>query len=211
MTTERSDFLPTRRSLLSRLRNPDDNASWEDFFRTYSKLIHRVAIKAGLTESEAEEVVQETLITVSKKIPGFKYDSALGSFKGWLLQIVRWRIADQMRRRSPQEAGSRASTSETGSRRTRTVERLPDPRQIDLEVLWDEEWQRAALTAAGARVKAQVSPKQYQIFDLYVLKQWPVAKVSETLGVSATQVYLAKHRVSRLMTQELRKVQAGSL
>ena len=33
--------------------------------------------QAGLTESEAQEVVQETLITVAKKIDQLKYDPAI--------------------------------------------------------------------------------------------------------------------------------------
>jgi len=62
------DLIPTRRSLLSRLKDWDDQESWRDFFNTYWKLIYATAIKAGLTHTEAEEVVQETVITISKKI-----------------------------------------------------------------------------------------------------------------------------------------------
>ena len=95
-TTARNiqDLIPTRRSLLSRLRSWGDQESWHDFFATYWRLIYEVALKSGLSEVEAEEVVQETVISVAKKMPGFKYDPAIGSFKGWLLQITRRRIAD---------------------------------------------------------------------------------------------------------------------
>ena len=62
-----NDFIPTRRSLLTRLKNWDDQESWRVFFDTYWKLIYGVAIEAGLTDTEAQEVVQETVITVAKK------------------------------------------------------------------------------------------------------------------------------------------------
>src|SRR6185295_9915772 len=94
-------FIPTRRSLLSRLKNWDDQESWKEFFDTYSRLIYRVAAKAGLTDAEAQDVVQETVIIVAKKIPGFKYDPALGSFKSWLLLITRRRIEKQLKKRMP--------------------------------------------------------------------------------------------------------------
>ena len=90
---------PTRQSLLSRLRSWDNQDSWHEFFELYSRLIYGVARRSGLAESEAEEVVQETVIAVAKEMPGFKYDRLKGSFKGWLLVITRRRIADQLRRR----------------------------------------------------------------------------------------------------------------
>src|SRR5438132_294694 len=95
------DSLPTRHSLLSRLKNWDDSESWSDFFNTYWRLIFNFACKAGLTEAEAQDVVQQTVIEVSQKIREFKYDPKRGSFKTWLLQLTRWRIQDQFRKRLP--------------------------------------------------------------------------------------------------------------
>ena len=94
----------TRRSLVDRLVNWDDQKRWQEFFDTYWRLIYSTARKAGLTDAEAQEVVQETVITVAKKIDKLKYDPAIGSFKGWLLQITRWRIVDQFRKREPGDA-----------------------------------------------------------------------------------------------------------
>ena len=78
----------------------DDQQSWQEFFDAYWKLIYSVALKAGLSDAEAQEVVQETVISVAKKMPEFKADPAVGSFKSWLLTLTRWRITDQMRKRA---------------------------------------------------------------------------------------------------------------
>jgi RNA polymerase sigma factor (sigma-70 family) len=93
------EFIPTRESLLSRLKDWSDQESWRNFFETYWRLIYRAALKAGLTETEAQDVVQETLISVAKKMAEFKYDPAIDSFKGWLFYRTRLRIADQFRNR----------------------------------------------------------------------------------------------------------------
>jgi RNA polymerase sigma-70 factor (ECF subfamily) len=77
----------------------EDEASWREFFDTYWLLIYSVARKAGLTETEAQEAVQETVISVAKKMPEFNYDPQAGSFKGFLLQTTGWRITDQFRKR----------------------------------------------------------------------------------------------------------------
>jgi hypothetical protein len=92
MTSRSEDFIPTRYSLLSRLQDWDDQDSWKDFFDTYWRLIYSIALKSGLTAAEAEDVVQETIISVAKNIQKFKRDRTLGSFKGWLRNLTRWRI-----------------------------------------------------------------------------------------------------------------------
>ena len=202
-------FIPTRRSLLTRLKQWDDHESWKDFFNTYWKLVYGVALKSGLNETEAQEVVQETVIAVAKKMHDFKYDPAVGSFKGWLLHITRCRIADQLRRRYREAAVAQPPFADTS--RTDAMARVPDPSSLNLEAVWEEDWQQNLIAAALARVKKQVKPRQYQIFDLYVIKGWPVTQVRQTLGVSAPQVYLAKFRISKLVKREAKKLEAEML
>lgn len=189
--------METRLSLLSRIRNLDDKESWEQFFDTYWKLIFNVARKSGLTPEEAEEVVQEVVLTVSRKIADFRYDPARGSFKGWLLTTTRWKILDQFGDRPP------AGVQSPPGRNTPLVERLPDPGGPELETIWDEEWRKNLVDAGLERIRQRVRPLQYQIFDCYVIKEWPVADIMQTLGVSRAQVYLAKHRVGRALQHEI--------
>jgi DNA-directed RNA polymerase specialized sigma24 family protein len=89
---------------------------------------------------------------------------------------------------------------------TPTINRVPAP-EPDLGPVWDEEWHRNLVDAALQRVKARVTPRQYQIFDLYVVKGWPVAEVKRTLNVSTARVYLAKHRLARLVREKLRRLE----
>src|SRR6266478_421840 len=197
-------LLATRRSLVDRLANWDDQRRWQEFFDTYWKLIYSAARQSGLTDAEAQEVVQETVITVAKNIDKLKYDPAVGSFKGWLLQITRWRIADQFRKREP---GDAKRARDIDDRLTATIERVPDPRVVDLDELWEAEWKENLFEAAIARVKKKVEPKQFQIFDCYVRKEWPAQKVAERLGVNVGQVYLARHRVGALLKKEIKALE----
>ena len=199
------EFIPTRASLLSRLKDWDDHQSWRDFFNTYWKLIYGVARKSGLSDAEAQDVVQEAVLSVAKKMNDFKYDPAVGSFKGWLLLVTRRRIADQFRRRARQPARHEPHPGDTA--RTATIERVADPGGLNLDATWAAEWEKNLMDAALDRVKKQVNPRQYQIFDLYVIKDWPATKVAKTLGVSITQVYLAKHRIGSLVKQELKRLE----
>jgi RNA polymerase sigma-70 factor (ECF subfamily) len=202
------ELSPTRKSLLSRLRDWNDQESWKVFFDTYWKLIYNAGLKAGLSDAEAQDVVQETVISVSKKIPEFQYDSAKGSFKSWLLRLTSWRIGDQLRKRDAHIGASRAAHSATG---TATVERVADPVSLHLEVTWDEEWEKNLMEAAIERIKKQVDPTQYQIFDLCVFKDWPVVKIARALKINPGKVYLAKHRIGRLIKKEVAHLQRKPL
>src|SRR5438552_9093962 len=99
MPRHADQLIPTRATLIDRLKNWQDQSSWQEFFDTYWKLIYGVARQAGLTDAEAQDVVQDTMLSVARHMPGFKYDPAIGSFKGWLLNMTRWRIIDQVRKR----------------------------------------------------------------------------------------------------------------
>jgi RNA polymerase sigma-70 factor (ECF subfamily) len=197
-------LIPTRATLLQRLKNWQDQSSWQEFFDTYWKLIYRVALKAGLTETEAQDVVQETMVSVSKHMPAFKYDPAIGSFKAWLLKLTRWRILDQFRKRGPLQHQSLSQDTATG---TRTVDKVVDPKSQDLDAVWNLEWEQTVLEAALLKVKRRVDPQKFQIFDLYVNKEWSAARVAEAFGVSIDQVYLAKHRVTDAIKEEVSRLE----
>jgi RNA polymerase sigma-70 factor (ECF subfamily) len=190
---------------LRRLKQWEDQESWRDFFNTYWKLIYGAAVKAGLNDAEAQDVVQDTVIAVAKKIEDFKYDPALDSFKGWLLYLTRKRIALHYRKRERDRGGPARDSAGIMAE----LESIPDPAGVDLEAIWNEEWEKNLTDAALARVKQQVNPKQFQMFNFYVLKQWPVKEVAKTLDVTVTQVYLAKHRISALVKKEVKRLQNG--
>ena len=190
MKHPRTELIPTRASLIHRLKDWQDNSSWRDFFDTYWKLIYGVARRAGLTEAEAQDVVQETMVSVAKHIPNFKYDPAIGSFKAWLLTMTRWRIIGQFRKRGPIADHARESDRDA----TEAVEKIADPASQAIDAVWEAEWENNLLEAAIAKVKRRVDPLKYQIFDFYVNKNWPPEKVAERFHVSVDQVYLIKHR-----------------
>src|SRR5439155_24536274 len=116
-------------------------------------------MKAGLTEVEAQEVVQETVISVCRNIGNFRATPEAGSFKGWLLQLTRWRITDQLRKRRAFDASGSAPRDRS---HTPTTARIPDPAGFELEKVWEQEWQNNLINAALERVQRQTSAKHYQ-------------------------------------------------
>ncbi len=197
----------TRRSLIMRLGDWKDQRSWDEFYRTYWRLIYSVAVKAGLREDEAWDVVQETVLTIAKQSLRNAYDPERGSFKMWLWNVTRWRINDQFRQRG--KAPQPTMTGEEAGQPTREpVENVPDTSDNNFTQIWEREWQQNVMKAALERVKMRVSPRQFQIFECNVLQGMNATDVRRLLGVSMTQVYLAKHRVGSVLKKEIEYIRA---
>jgi RNA polymerase sigma-70 factor (ECF subfamily) len=211
MPNQAFDSIATRHSLLNRLKDWGDQTSWQEFFDTYWQLIYNVAVKAGLSDAEAQEVVQETVIAVARKIGEFKTDPTRGSFSAWLMQLTRWRIADQWRKRA--KAGQASLVFDPGAPRsprsddtgsTNPMERIADPAGVPLDRVWKEEWEKHLIAGALERVKQRVSPRQFQMFDLHVRQGLSVQETARTLEASVASVYMAKHRVSALLKKTVK-------
>jgi RNA polymerase sigma factor (sigma-70 family) len=194
------ELIPTRASLLARIKNLEDHESWQDFFDTYWKLIRGVCLKRGLTATEAQDVVQETMCAAMKHMPSFNYDRTVGTFKAWLLTMVRWRIGDQFRKRGTiknMAANARVDTLEV-------LDKIPD--NHDFEEVWNAQWEQALFEAAVMKTRRKVDPQKFQIFDLLVKQRLSPAKVAEEFHVSVGQVYLVKHRVTEEIKSEVERL-----
>src|SRR5882724_11258480 len=151
MSIETAHSLLTRASLLFRIRDWKDDASWGEFYRLYRKLVYGHARRAGLMHDEAEEVTQDVFKRVSETIQNFESDPARGSFRGWLMNLTGWRIADKFRQRPP--AGSQLQLDESNSDSPDITKNAPD---LQITETWEAEWQRNLLDVAITRLARRV-------------------------------------------------------
>jgi len=193
--------------LIERVQDWSDEESWRKFCDIYVGLVHSMASKAGLSDHEAKEVAQLTMIAVAHAIRNFEYDRQRGSFKAWLYSHAKWRIRDQFRLRQRDNKMFLRHQQPATSTGTETIARLPDPRDDHQELL-ESEWNEYVAQTAYDTLKVRVKPKHFQIFDLATVKQWPLRRISRTLCVSVPQVCLIKHRVSYLLKKQTRQVKA---
>lgn len=206
MEMQRAECIPTRASLLGRIRNPDDQSGWAEFYRTYRRLISALARKRGLSEVEAEDVTQETMLSVFKTMGRFRYNPKRCSFKSWLSRLAEARIVDFLRRRParvllpPRPAGDLS--------RTATQDRLPDPASLDGDATWEAEWRERLVELALRRLKELVKPLHYQVFHLHAIKGRSAGQVARALGINVAQVYLIKHRVGQTFKRSVTVVRS---
>ncbi len=170
----------TRSSLLKRVKNLDDDASWGEFDRIYRPLLARYARARGLSQEEADEIAQQCMAAIVTGIQGFERRV---SFRGWLHGMIDHKVNDQLRKRR-RERGAR----------TADLER-EDPREDNPALVWERQWNRTHLLYCLNQIRADIVPATYQAFEMYVLEEKPVAEIAEALSMTRNQIYVAKHRV----------------
>lgn len=199
-------MLPTRQSLLSRLRDCQDEEGWREFFESYWRLIYNVARRSDLSDVEAQEVVQNTFIYLSRKMPKFHYDRSCGSFKSWLRVVTRSRINVYCRTEKAGEKHHHEPLADDDD-----LENSASLAQVGVDTLdevWQREWEQNLVSTAFRRLRRKISTQQLLIFRTALAGQLPLSQVAKKLGVSVAQVYLARHRVGRLFKGEIKRLRA---
>jgi RNA polymerase sigma-70 factor (ECF subfamily) len=201
-----SDPLPTRLSLLARVRDLDDAASWAEFFHTYERLVHGLARRRGLTEHEAEDVAQEVFRRLARTLPEFQRGERPGSFRNWLGRLTRWRAEDKLRERAraPRPVGDFASGDDDGPD---MVARLPaEPPEDDG---FEAEARQHLLDVLFKRLETTVPPRDLQVFQLVALEGMDPDAVARMFNLTRSHVYVLKHRIVKKLREEAARLPLG--
>ena len=184
----------TRKSLLSRIRAGDE-FGWEEFYLTYLPLIRIRGRDHGLSLSETDELVQNTVLAIFDGRDKFHYDRTKGKFRNFLRRVIDCRAVDIMRGRHYER---KEALPEDDS--------LPEERETELERLWDDEWKEHVLSESLKELRTQIEPETYQAFEFYALKGMSGKKVAEFLGVSEDVVYVARHRAVAKLKEIIKNI-----
>jgi RNA polymerase sigma-70 factor (ECF subfamily) len=195
--------LPTTRvTLLARLRqHPTDQAAWGVFVERYGRHIYRWCRQWKLQDADAEDVTQDILVKLARKMRAFAYDPSL-SFRGWLKTVAHhaWRDFVDSPRRACAAAGD-GRVWELGQ----ALEAREDLIQ-KLQAAFDYE----LLEAAKVRVRLRVAPHTWEAFRLVALEGLSVAEVAAAVRMQVAMVYVAKSKVQKMLQEEIQKLEMGS-
>lgn len=181
----------TNPTLLQRLSADEADEAWALFFDQYALALHKYALRLGLSESLAEEVVQETMIEMMRILPAFVYDPQR-RFRNFLLTVAHRKVLRHMQREK-----TRRVVQETYSREwTQLVE---DRKRGCIESEEARAWRWSLFLAAWEELRAttRAEATTLEIFEAAVIRGEPVAAVAERFGVTANAVYQAKIRLCR--------------
>lgn len=180
----------TRSTLLVRIKDHADDQAWREFHNLYAPLLYRYARGRGLPQSDAEEVRDQCLEVVTRRIATFNYVRERGGFKNWLRRIADHKVIDLLRKRREFIGNS----AEMRSLRER---------QPSLDDTWEQQWRSQHLRYCVEQVRPLVSETNFQAFCMLMFGECTVKEVASRLGLNANQVYHAKSRVLQRVRQKM--------
>ena len=191
------DDLPTKATLLFKLRDPADSATWDEFVELYTPLISRYCASRGVATGDIADVTQDTMLRVAKAIRSFEYDPARGKFRSWLFRVTYSSLARhfEKKNRQPDSLGHSAMQ--------RLLDKTPSE---EAETDWDLNYRRQMFQWASAKVKPEFEEKTWNAFWRTAVESEPGASVGEVLGMSPGAVYVAKSRVIARLRERVASV-----
>jgi RNA polymerase sigma-70 factor (ECF subfamily) len=188
----------TSLTLLDRLRrDPADKEAWQKFERRYGPKIYQWCLKRGLQHSDAEDVTQNVLLNLIKRMKTFTYDPEK-SFRGWLKTLTNHAVQDFAAARKKAGVGSGDSRIwellETAEARADLSQRLE--KEYDLELVEE----------AMRRTQQRVQPQTWEIFRLLTEDNLSAAETAARLQIPILKVYQVKSRLQKMLENELRKL-----
>lgn len=189
--------------LIESCRDWRNDEQWTTFHGRYSPLIRSYARRAGLSDTEIDEVVQGTMIKVSRHIPTFKYDPSTIRFRTWLNRIVNQRIIEvrHLRKKSLYPVDTLVQLRGALSCQATIAEASPAA----------SEAVNALTECCLARVRSQVKPLHWQVFEAHCLAGIKASEVAQRFDVSAGNVRIIAFRLKRLLRREWRLIQEDGL
>lgn len=176
----------TTSTILASLRDFNNQAAWDRFVSRFRTPILRFARSIGLTENDADDVAQETLVAFAQQYREGAFDPNRGRLGSWLLGIA-------YRKALVERRGKLRRPVAMGSAVARAIDEDPD--SSSLSAIWDREWEESLLEQCLVQVRREVKPETFKAFELAVREAMPAPRVAELLGVEIKLVYNAKHRI----------------
>lgn len=185
----------TRPSLLLRIRDSSDAASWETFHIIYRPLIIRFVRGRGVGPEDAEDICQQVLTAVHAEIQDFDYDQRLGGFKAWLRRLAMNRVGSLFRHREVRRRGA----DRLEQREAERPHQEPSPEE-SFERIWMEEH----LWHIMGELAAEVEQRTLDIFRGLVFEQQPVALLAERFEVTEQNIHTIKWRLTRRIAERMK-------
>ncbi len=191
----------TRKSLLERVKDLKDQASWNEFVDRYGPEIYRWCIENGLQVSSAEDVTQEVLRKLVEKMQEFDYNQQKGSFRGWLKTVTKNTIRDLGKKWENRIAGSGKTDVNQFLHRIVGRESL-----AELQIAVENQHEKELFAEAEKRVKQRVKEKTWLAFQYTAIENLPAATVAEKLEMQISEVYIAKSRILKRLREEVKSM-----
>jgi RNA polymerase sigma-70 factor (ECF subfamily) len=180
----------THATLLARLAGGAEPAAWQDFLARYGDLIRSFGRRQGLQPADCDDALQDVLLILTRSMPGFSYDPTRGKFRSYLKTITLHAI---YKRRLKNRGGVTLEAVDEATRLAATDDAV--------EQDWETEWRSYHVRQAMRTIAVEFNGVDRRAFERYAMAGGDAASVASECGLSVDQVYQAKSRIMKRLTQ----------
>lgn len=200
-------IIETRNSLLQRLPDKADVDAWDQFVSIYQPLVFRLARSHGFQDADANDIVQEVMIAVSKAIHRWDQDPSKGRFRDWLNKIARNLMINFLTRRKHMPLG------QGGSDLVRLLNERVDPNTEESESSreFDLEYRREVYLIAARLVRSDVRPTTWEAFQRTSIEGMSSKEAANCLGMTEGAIVVARCRVLARLRDAVQRIENRSL
>ena len=188
----------TNESLILRVKDPADAASWSDFLAIYRPVVVRMACGRGLQHADADDLTQQVFLSVARAIEDWEPDSQQPPFRAWLTRIARNAIVNALTRRKPDAAGGSTSLQEM-------LCVLPERNDETTQQLIEES-RREAMRWAADEIRSEFTELTWAMFWQTSIEGESVAEVARQQNKTPGAVYMARFRVMQRLKEKVLEV-----
>ena len=194
-----NDFPETNASLIASIRDPGNAAAWKDFESIYRPVIFRIARAKGLQYADAFDLTQQVLVSISGSIDRYQTHEDGPPFRNWLSRITRNAILKAVTRKPPDQAGG-------GTGALDLLASIEDSDK-ETEAMIQLEYRREIFKCASERVRGEVQPTTWLVFELTVTQGKSIEQVANQLNLSVGNVYASRSRVMKKLKESVRQME----
>jgi len=191
------EFPETDYSLIDRVKDMSDRASWLDFMRIYQPVVYRLARRRGMQDADAHDIVQQVFASISRSLAEWKPAKDQPPFRAWLTTIARNAITTALTRRRPDQGTGSSSVADV-------LERLPNAEQTNAELIMEA--RREIVRWAAEQIRPEFTELTWDIFWKTAMQEVSVAEVSKSTGKSIGAIYVTRHRVLSRLKEKIAEV-----
>lgn len=202
--------LSTRITLLGRLKEGGGSVDWELFYSKYSGAVISFARRQGCDDHTALDVLQETVMLVMRRLPGFQYDASRGRFRNWLMTIVAHKSREARRRAHLDRLVSLDAPDEDG---VATMDELTSDTHATSPGELEGRWRQALIEEAIRRLldDPRTNPETVAVFKAVAFEGRPAAEVAAQFGMKENAVYQIKNRLMTRLQALVAGLERGGL
>ncbi len=185
----------TRASLLIRVRNPADQAAWQEFVEIYRPVILRLARQKGMQDADADDVAQQVLAAVAKAVQQREHDPRRAKFRTWLGRVAHNAILNALTRGRPDRgSGDSALLAMLNGHESHTG---PDSDLLRLE------YRREVFRWAARQVRKEFHSATWDAFWMTAVEGRAAEVVAQQLAKNRGAIYAARSRVMRRIQEKV--------